>query len=184
MSELVVFKEDEKDFLAGVIYAVGIWMSNADDTDEDDTSEHREQLSLVATLKKLQANNDVNIVVRELITETIRNDLKWDEWASRADRVLDDTPKALSILRRHRMNDQVIIHFKKILMIVASNVAKAFREEPEGGSEIHAGFWNTIAKSVNEFFMILGNRDRFDAMNISPAEDTNLTALHDTLKNN
>lgn len=183
MSELVVFTDDEKDLLAGLIYAIGIWMSDADDTDEDTVSEQREYDHLLASLKKLSSNSDVVTLVRDLVAESLRNDLKWDSWRARADRALDDVPKALAVLRRHRMNDQVILHYKKVLMVVASNVAKAFREEPED-MPIETGFWNTISKGLNEFLMILGNRDRFQDMNISPAEDTNLTALFTALKNN
>jgi hypothetical protein len=183
MSELVVFTDDEKDLLVGLIYAVGIWMSDADDTDEDNVSEQREYDHLVSSLKQLSSNNDITPLVREMVVEALHNDLKWDVWRARADAVLDDVIKALAVLRRHRMNDQVILHFKKVLMVVAHNVAKAFREEPEN-MPIETGFWNTISKGLNEFLMILGNKDRFQAMNISPAEDTNLTALFTTLKNN
>lgn len=183
MSELVVFTDDEKDLLAGLIYAIGVWMSHADDTDEDDVSEAIEHDRLIGCLRKLSTNNDVVPLVRELVGEALRNDLKWPTWTSRADDAVNEVPKALGVLRRNRMNDQVILHYKKILMVIASNVAKAFREEPEN-MPIQTGFWTTIAKGLNEFLMILGNKDKFQELNISPAEDTNLTTLFTTLKNN
>jgi hypothetical protein len=183
MSELVVFNDEEKDRLAGILYAVGIWMSHADDTDEDTVSEEREQQRFIAQLKHLADNKDVSILVRELMMEVLNNDLKWKTWETRAESVLTDVPKALATLRRHHMNDQVIIHYKKVLMILASGVAKAAREEPEG-MPISTGFWSTISQGLNEFLMILGNKDRFEALNISPAEDTHLTELYTVLKQN
>ena len=183
MSELVVFSDDEKDRLAGILYAVGIWMSHADDTDEDTVSEEREQTCLMAELKALSCNNDITLIVRQLILEALNNDLKWSIWAERAGAVLTDIPKCLSTLRRHHMNDQVIIHYKKVIMVLATRVAKAAREEPET-MPIDTGFWNIISKGLNEFLMILGNKDKFEALNISPAEDTHLTELYAVLKQN
>jgi hypothetical protein len=158
-------------------------MSHADDTDEDSVSEQLEQDRFLASLKHLEHNKDVVSIVRELIAEALRSDSKWNDWNKRADQMLIDAPKCLAILRRRHMNDQVILHFKKVLMVLASDVAKAVREEPED-MPIETGFWTSVSKGFNEFMMILGNKDKFEALNISPAEDTNLTELYTVLKQN
>jgi len=78
--------------------------------------------------------------------------------------------------------DEEYKSFANALMVIATAVARAFREEPENKPE-HENYFSWLSEKAGELVLSIKDKSAHKDMNISPAEDTALTELHNMLWN-
>lgn len=174
MSGLGAFLPKEQDFLIGIFYRVGYWMSYIDDTDVSDRSEQKEQVHMVSALTRVANSKSIPGLVKELAAEALRREGDQKRWLANQDTLLDDVAKAAQMVNSTGTADDYRA-FRKAVMFVATSVAKAFREVPDTSTESE-GIFSRLLDKAGEALGAAGLGDSNEEMNISPAEDT---ALHE-----
>ena len=178
MSELHRFLPEDQDLLVGLPYRVGMWMSGIDDTDLGTQSEEQEAAKLRSVLQSL-AGSKKSVLLADIATEALRQTSNWPRWASMTETVLEDVSSAKRVLKGQATQEEFNA-FAKALMLVGTAVARAVREDNDMVEEKSYLGW--LSDKVNDITMALTDREAHKDMNISPAEDTALNELLDTLK--
>lgn len=181
MSELQRFLPADQDLLVGVMYRTGVWMSHIDDTDETDKSEDKERAKMLSVLKSISTSAKAGELVAEIAEEAIRQQPNWPRWSATADAVLSDVPKVKALMRGQGTRDEYVA-FGKALMMIATSVARAYREENDSDHEEEGGYFGWLSDKASELTMALTDRETHRDLNISPAEDTALNDLLAALK--
>lgn len=180
MSELERFLPADQELLVGLFYRIGQWMSQIDDTDSDETSEQREEAQMLKILDKLAQSKNVGALCSELATEALRQKGSWARWAKHADTVLGDVARAKVILK-DQANHQEFVAFGKSLVMIATSVARAYREADDAEME-EKGIFSWLAEKKAHVTLALTDAEAHKDLNISPAEDSALTELVMVLK--
>lgn len=178
MSELQRFSPEDQDVLVGLLCRVGMWISGIDDTDVSTASEEKEEAKLRDVLQSLSATKKSTLIA-ELASEALRQKSNWPRWATSTDTVLDDVTAAKRILKGQGTSLEMGA-FSKALMLIGTVVAKAFREENDLKEE--KGYLSWLTEKANELTLAMTDHESYKDMNISPAEDTALHDLLETLK--
>lgn len=172
MGDLNAFVPEEKDFLSGVFYKIGVWIGHADD-DGECSADAEEEKVLMKVLEKLSvANKDIQLI-SQMTGEAARQVDNHERWAVEADNAVADAVLAGQMIKT-RMNSDDLSAYKVAVGEVARSVATAFRE----GDDDHQGTGDKIRK----FLVKLTNKDLYEERNISPAEDTALNELADAMQ--
>lgn len=180
MSELQRFITSDQDLLVGLFLRVGYWMSGIDDTDIDDASEQKEEAQMLKILKKLSDSDKLGVLCSELATEALRQKGSWKRWSNQADTFLDDVKRAKDLIISQGTVAE-LPNFGKALMMIATAVAQAFQEESDIEQEGH-GYLSWLSEKATHVALALNDRAAYKDLNISPAEDTALNDLLNTLK--
>lgn len=173
MADLSSFVPEERDFLSGVFYVVGVWISHVDD-DGDCSSDAQEEKILMKTLEKLADEyQDKAILVSQMCQEAARQKENHSRWGSQSGEAIQLCVKAGRIIQS-QMDDSELLAYKEALAEVARSVAVAFREGDDG--------LLSFADKIRESALRLFNKDLYAEQNISPSEETALYNLLDALK--
>lgn len=180
MSELTRFLPQDQERLCSVFYRLGVWMSAADDTDIGTRSEDIETARLDSVLVKIASDSGFSPLVREMAAESVRRASSRALWARTADSVLEDVAVILPVLGRQGTGADVA-GFSRAAMLVATSVARAFREDPDNlpASEGYFAWLTDRAARVADSLSIGGSASD---KNISPEEDQALHALYQVLR--
>jgi len=180
MSELERFLPADQDILVSLFYRVGQWMSQVDDTDSGEESEHIEEAQLFKVLEKLAHSKNVGALCAEIASEAMRQKGSWTRWAGQIDTVLDDVSRAKALIKG-QANHQEFVAFGKSLITIATAVARAYREADDGEDD-DKGFLSWLSEKKSHIALALTDSEAHKDLNISPAEDTALNELIDVLK--
>jgi hypothetical protein len=179
MSHLSAFTPEEKDLLISVFFRTGRWLSHIDDKGgyASDVAEEKELLSRLGRLKHEIKDSGI---IAEIGTEAARRSGDWQNWSTDGAQVLRDVRCAGELIRL-RLLPADLDAFKTGLMQIATEVAKAYREDEKGPDNTAQA--ETIFAHVRKFFS--GAKDRYvtKELNISQKEAEALEQLSNTLKN-
>ncbi len=179
-ADLNALTPEEQDFVIGLLYRAGIWVSHADD---DASTEHDDELEAAALQKVLyyihRHPQKYGAVIAQLAEEALQHTVSWKRWATQGDTFLADISKGVQILSFH-FNAEEVLNFKRAMMLVGTGVAKSCRERADY-AEAEAGVFGIIADKINSFMSAVMDRNSFRELNISPEEDTALNKLHQAL---
>jgi hypothetical protein len=181
MSELQRFLPADQDMLVGLFLRVGYWMSQMDDTDIDEESEQKEEAQLFKILTKLSQSEKIGALCSEISAEALRQKGSWSRWRGQMDAVLPDVKKAKDLIVSQGTVDELPA-FGKCLMMIATAVAQAFREEADDIEEEGSSYFSWLSEKALHVALALNDRAAYKDLNISPAEDTALNDLLNTLK--
>ncbi len=180
MSELQRFLPKDQEILSGILYRIGYWMSNVDDTDEEDKSEKVEHDYLLKCLENISKAAKAGPLVNEMAEESRRQKQSWPRWESLNDSVLDDVETIVGLLKSQATDEELKLFIKACVM-VGVVVARAFREEPEHKEE-HEGYLTWLAEKANNMIMAVTDKESHKDLSISPEEDNALNNLLAALK--
>jgi hypothetical protein len=181
MSELGRFVPGDRDLLTGLFYRAGYWISHIDDTDLGTGSEEAERAQMVRVLTKISRADATAPLVRELAEEALRQQASWARWEKSSDDILADATRCAKLVKAQGTLEE-LQSFRRAVMLVATSVARAVREDAEhGDAETESGF-SWLSEKVGAALMAVTDRGAYQDMNISPAEDTALTELLEALK--
>lgn len=181
MSELQRFLPADQDLLVGLFLRVGYWMSGIDDTDIGDGSEQQEEAQMLKILKKLSQSDKLGGLCAELASEALRQKGNWTRWSTQTDTVLEDVKKAKDLIITQGTVEE-LPHFGKALVMIATAVAQAFREEAEDVAQEGNGYLSWLSEKATHVALAINDRAAYKDLNISPAEDSALNDLLTTLK--
>lgn len=186
MNQKNIFSElssEECLFLMSVMYRAGICVSYADDdgaTEEDDGVELN---ALTRILSYIKSHDDVyGAVVSATAWKALDHKDMWPQWAKEAedaDSVMRDAAKSAHLLRKRYSKDEAK-HFCKAIMVIGTSVAKSYREEVDYVEE-ESGVFGVLADKVNRLIEAVVDPRSLGELNVSPAEDTVLQSLHQSL---
>lgn len=180
MSELQRFLPDDQELMAGVLFRIGCWMSGVDDTDVGEASEEVERARLVAVLEQISKEVWSTALVNEIAAEALRRRDSWPRWERTSDGVIGDVTEVRQILKAQATDDEYAT-FCKAAIMVATSVARAFREEPDNMPG-HDGFFDWLADRADHLILTISDPQAAKDKNISPAEDDALGDLIEALK--
>lgn len=180
MSALSLFSPEERDFLIGLFYRTGLYISHADDDGTTQRDDEKETKALLSVLNFLSGRKKYGEMVSELAAEAAHQNKSWKRWAQQEESFLDDAAKAAKMIST-RFNKDDVLHFKKALMLVGSYVAKSYREEADYAQE-EAGIFGELGEKITAMMTAITDRQSHDEMSVSPAEYDALHALHKALK--
>jgi hypothetical protein len=175
MTRLSDFSPDEIELIASLPYRVGMWISHADDMDGEGDDE-KEAKVLSGCLRQFAKMHDDKSLLSEVMTESLRREDKWAEWADQSFTVLNDIKKVIPLLR-DKASTEEIKDLKRSLMEIGTAVASAFGEFGMFDEEKTEGLF---AKIISKF-SALGGDDAGHPMNVSAAEDSALENLRAVL---
>ncbi len=174
MGDLNVFVPEERAFLCGIFYKIGIWISHIDD-DGDCEADSQEERMLMSVLEKLSQKHAKNTpLISQMTEEAARQTSNHEHWALNAsDTAVKDAVKGGHMIKAQMSHDDLRA-YKDALGEVAREVAIAFREgeeaEPQGMDKLKGFVQKFTNKSLHE------------EKNISPREDSALTELYGALQ--
>lgn len=160
--------------LIGIFYRVGFWISHIDDTDISEESEQIEQQHLLRALQKISTAKGATEFIRELAAEAMRRSGDQAHWLGQEETLLEDVNQAARMMRL-QATEEDYRSFGKSVMFAATSVARAFREEPETKDE-EGGAMSRLLEKASSLVGAVTDREAYQDMSISPAEDT---ALHE-----
>ena len=170
----------ELENLISLPYRVGIWISEADDEDGewDDEEEHDALQGILNEIADLHADTPI---VQALCQETVRAQESWGVWHNHIFTILEDSARAIHVLDTH-VSRQCARNFRAALLEIATTVAQAWGEFGEDfASQSTQNPLKSLAKSVIGKFRKLSTTDKNHPANISPAEHSLLSRLHEAL---
>lgn len=180
MSELQRFLPQDQELLSGLLYRVGYWISNVDDTDEGNESEKIERQHMIGCLTKISKAGKAGALINEMALESLRQQQSWPRWESQNDHILDSVAKALALIKSQGSQEELGA-FIRASMMVATAVAHAFREEPENAPD-HENYFSWLTEKANDLVLSLSDKEAHKDLSISPEEDNALNELLSVLK--
>ena len=173
MGDLNVFVPEEREFLSGIFYKIGIWMGHVDD-DGECSADAEEERVLMSVLEELSKKHAKTPLISQMTAEAARQTGSHDRWVSESDDVVEHVVKAGNMIKA-QMSAEDLAAYKSAVGEVARTVAAAFRE----GDDDYQG----TGDKVRKFFVKLTNKSLYEERNISPAEDTALNELYGAVQN-
>lgn len=127
MSYFGDFQSEELSLILSIPYRAGVWVSHIDDVTGTSRDDHREDIVLEKTLRKIKGKVDPESFVSEIIQEILTHKSEWAFWEERALDVLDDIPKAVKLVR-DRLPASEAVSYQKCIFHIAKTVALAVGE--------------------------------------------------------
>lgn len=180
MSELQRFLPADQEILVGLFYRIGVWMSEADDTDMGSKSEKAEQGQMIKILTNLSQSEKVGALCMEICAEALRQKGSWARWEKQIDTVIEDVAKAKMLIISQGTAAEFQL-FGKCLVTIATAVARAYRESADLESQ-EIGFLSWFGEKSSHISLAMSDREAHKDLNISPAEENLLIELVATLK--
>ncbi len=172
MGDLSVFVPEEKDFLSGVFYKIGVWISHIDD-DGDCAADAEEEKVLMDVLDHLSKKHKDTPLVSQMASEASRQVESHDRWVNESDEAIEHSVKAGKMIKS-QMSAEDLSAYKSALGEVAKTVATAFREG-EGDDQDKGA-------KIRKFLVKITNKSLYEERNISPEEDSALNELYSALQ--
>lgn len=172
MGDISVFVPEDKEFLIGVFYKVGVWISNIDDDGEEHADEKEEKV-LMTALEHISKKYKKNPLISQLSGEAARQTGNHQRWSDASDNAVEDATKGAKLIKQ-QMSPEDLKAYREALREVARAVATAFRE---GEGDEGQG----VLSKIKSFSSKLINKEMHLEQNISPDEDTALIELYDSL---
>lgn len=126
MSFLKDLDEERRELLVSLPYRVGLWISQCDDAGGAE-SDAQELQTLSNLLHGIAEEIFGAETVQHIISGTISEQPKWQEWSRNLDSVLDDCRQGIALLER-TVDPKEVNAFRRHLFEVGEAVALAFRE--------------------------------------------------------
>lgn len=117
---------NERETLVSLPYKVGYWVSQADSTGGDQSSQQELEV-LSNIIHAFTAEVFGSEVVQLVMAQTVANKGRWPEWAKESGSLLEDCRIALDILAEHGDAKDANAYSMRLIEI-AEAVAMAFRE--------------------------------------------------------
>lgn len=179
MTDFSTFTDDDQDFLAGLLYRAGIWISHAED-DEGEEDDEREMEALEAVLASVARRHAGEPFIQGVAKAALERRDRWPDWEDGVLSVLQDCPKAIALLKR-AAPEKTVKAYKGAVMEIAVAVARAYGEFA-GEKEAGGGLFGALVEKIVSGFSGLSEGDAGHPMNVSPAENTSLSRLAAALK--
>lgn len=179
MSELERFSPELQEFLAGLFYRVGDFISASDDTDVGEESEELEQKSMLALITQFSESRKLPPLICDMARETLARRRDWVRWGDARGQFLSEFEDALDLLQDSLIEDEAQ-SLRRCAFFLAMRVAESFREEADYGLD-DANYFDKMQKKIAYWTLALTDRDARKKLNISPAEDSALHQLYDIL---
>ena len=181
MVALKEFSQEEQDFLVSLPYRVGLWVSSSDNTGGVAADGH-EIDALEKSITGIVHGMFESAFVHDVMAELFLRKPEWLSWTGEIDRVPEDCQRAI-VLLQGRMSGRDVDSFRRILMQVGLEVARAFREYDKNEPMIHR-VTRLIGLGVDRFFGALQGERHVPEhlLNISYEEDVALNKLAKALR--
>ena len=181
MAFLESFSDDERGLLVSLPYRVGVMISKSDTTGGDH-SEEDEIAMLDQTIAKITHGMFESAFVHEVIAETFMHRKDWPAWSNQADTVTADCKKAV-VLIQGKLSQRDVDAYKRILMQIGVEVARAYREYEHAAYFLH-NVMRWVSLGFNRLFSLFHGEARpsSDILNISYQEDLALNELAKALR--
>lgn len=179
MSELERFSPELQEFLAGLFYRSGDFISASDDTDMGEESEQKEQKSMLDLIRQFSKGGKLPPLIRDMAAETLSRDRDWPRWGDARGQFLNDFENQLDAIETS-LNEEEAQSLRHCVFFLAMRVAESFREEADYGLD-DANYFDKMQKKIAYWTLALTDRDARKKLNISPAEDSALHQLYDIL---
>jgi len=171
-----ILAEPQFDFIADLFVRTGIFVSHCEDTDMDEHSENLEKMNLARALSRISASAKFPVLAALAAEASKRIDMQHSD---SEESLSHDLHQAVSIFLQ--MGDpKISLEYRKAVMYVATSVARAYREELDHHDEEF--LLETFMNKISGFLNKTANYEEFKNMNISPAEDSAITAISEALK--
>lgn len=182
MAFLEVFSEDERRFLVSLPYRAGVWVSSSDTTGGQESGAQELQ-ALERAIQGIAQGMFESAFVHEVMAETFLRKAEWPEWARGTGTVPDDCRCAIAMMRERNMPVRDVDAYRRILMQIGLEVAKAFREYTRNEPFLYR-LTRGIGIAVDRFFGALRGEKYVsqDLLNISYSEDVALNTLAMSLR--
>lgn len=178
MAYLDRFSEDERQFLAALIYRAGLWVSVA-----DATGGHEADSGELAALEKaidgiVRQPMFESAFVHEVMSLCATRHAEWPSWSVNPQAVPDECRRAVDLLQGKDLQARDIDAYRRILMQIGLEVARAFREYDRHAPLSHR-IVRAISIMVDRFFGAMHGEKHVsaDILNISYSEDIALNKL-------
>ena len=167
---------DELSFLSDLFVRAGIFVSHCDDTDIGEESENLETKQLGRALARVSANARYPLVatLADMALKKISH-----PFTDTQDSIVADLEQAAQFLFRLE-NPEQLLEYRRAVMYAATSVARAYREELDHHEEEF--LLENILSRITGFLNKAADHQEFKNINISPAEDSALTAISEALK--
>lgn len=163
-------------FIASLLPRVGYWVSHAEDTDVDDHSEELEQRRMVKALERVAAKS-ASATIAQAAQFALKNTKPPENETE--DTLGGDLRTAVEIFTDQ--NDQdTLTQFKKAVMYIGTCVARAYREELDHHEDEF--LLENLMSRLSGYLNRESDPEEFKDQNISPAEDSALTFILESLK--
>lgn len=181
MGFLKEFSKEERTMLASLPYRVGLWVSSSDSTGGSD-SDQQEEAALERAITGIAQGMFESAFVHEVIAETFLSKQDWASWAANVQTVPADCVTAVKFMQG-RLSQRDIDAYRRILMQVGLEVARAFREY-DRSEPFLSRIVRWISIGVDRIFGIMHGEKYVseDLLNISYDEDLALNELAKALR--
>ncbi|HEY8189924.1 MAG TPA: hypothetical protein VIF12_04520 [Micavibrio sp.] len=181
MAFLDEFSQEEQDFLISLPYRVGLWVSSSDDTGGALADGH-ELEALEKSIAGIVHGMFESAFVHEVMAEAFLRKPDWRNWEADIARVPEDCRRAVTLLQG-KLTQRDVDSFRRILMQIGLEVARAFREYDKNEPLLYR-FIRLIGMGVDRFFGALQGEKHVSEhlLNISYEEDLALNKLAKALR--
>ena len=176
MAFLERFTPDERELLVSLPYRAGLWISQADSTGGG-AADHDELDALETIIGRQAKGMFHSAFVHEVMVELYRNQEHWPRYARDTDSVLADCDRAVALIGE-KLPEHDLAAYRLTLMLIGTEVAKAFREYDNGPSLLGA-LWSGFKLRFDAFVGAVRGRpyEKEILLNISYQEDIALSKL-------
>lgn len=180
MAFLEQFSTAERALLVILPYRAGYWISVSDD-DGGIVADARERATLARIIAASARSNFNSPFVHEIMRESFERRAEWPQWRENIDRVPRECQQAVATLEG-RLNVRDLLAYRRQIMSIAQDVAKAFREKPEGGWMELPSYY--MRGAMNSLISLIKREeyDEVDLLSISVKEDVALGTLAQALR--
>ena len=179
MAFLQQFSAAEQALLVALPYRVGLWVSQSD-TSGGAVADARERAALARIIAGHARGNFASPFVHEVMRACYEQRTEWPRWRDSVGRVPQECQHAVAALEG-RLNGRDLLAYRQAIMTIASDIAKTFREPPEGKGGIVGQYIRIAIDSV----IGLIRREKYvstELLNISVKEDVALGTLAEALR--
>jgi len=181
MAFLKEFSKEDRDLLVALPYRVGLWVSNSDNTGGGEADD-KEVEALRKTITDITQGMMESAFVHEVMGETFLRNNEWSGWGANMASLPEECSRAVMLIQG-KIPQRDVDAYKRILMHIGVEVARAFREY-DSHEPIISRIIRWISIGIDR---ILGTiqGDKFvasDLLNISYEEDRALNALAQALR--
>ncbi len=182
MAYLDPFSPDERDLLMSLPYRAGLWVSASDSTGGH-IADASELDALEKTIQGLAQGMFESALVHEIMAGTFLRRAEWPEWAKHYAATPDDCKRAIAAMQTRNIPSRDIEAFRRMLMQIGLEVARAFREYDRNDPVLHR-LTRRISMTVERFFGALQGEKYApeNILNISYSEDIALNTLANALR--
>jgi hypothetical protein len=126
MAYLKEFSKEDADLLVALPYRVGLWVSSSDNTGGGDADE-KELEALQQTITGIVHGMFESAFVHEVMAETFLRRDEWRGWGMNLRDIPGECKNAVALIQG-KLPQRDVDAYKRILMHIGVEVAKAFRE--------------------------------------------------------